>query len=228
MKDIILHYDKVSPELVKLYETIEESASLNENQPVNGALDSGIRPLWPGTRLCGPAFTVQARPGDNLIIHRALRLLSPGDVLVIACDGFTESGGMFGGIMSSFAKKRGCAGLVMDGSVRDSMHMREIGFPVFCRGTCVRRSTKKTDGTINHPITIGNVRIAPGDMIFADNDSVVAVPREIAWEVYEKAKAREEYGKQVLVDIEERESYDFSPYQAAYDALHLTEEDRDE
>lgn len=224
MKDIILHYEKVSPELVEKYSTIEESASLSENLPWNTALDSGVRPLWPGTRLCGPAFTVQARPGDNLILHRALRLLKPGDVLVVACDGFTEAGGMFGGIMATYAQKRGCAGLVMDGSVRDSMHIRQLGFPVFCRGTCVRCSTKRTPGTINHPVTIGNVRIEPGDMVFADNDSVVVIPRQMAAEVYEKAHAREEYEKGVLIDIAEREAYDFSPYQAAYDALHLTEE----
>ena len=226
MKDIILNYEKVSPELVEKYKTIEEGASLNEAMSTNGALDSGITPLWPEMRLCGPAFTVQARPGDNLIIHRALRLLQPGDVLVVALDGFTESGGMFGGIMSSFAMKMGCAGLVIDGSVRDSMHIKEIGFPVFCRGRCVRSITKRTGGTINHPVIIGNVKINPGDMVYADNDSVVVIPREIAEDVYEVAHAREENEKQVLINIAERGFYDFSKYQAAYDALNLTEETR--
>lgn len=226
MKDIILNYEKVSPEMVEKYKTIEEGASLNEAMPANGALDSGITPLWAGSRACGPAFTVQARPGDNLIIHRALRLLQPGDVLVVALDGFTESGGMFGGIMSSFAQKMGCAGLVIDGSVRDSMHMKEIGFPVFCRGRCVKSSTKRTPGKINHPVVIGNVVINAGDMVYADNDSVVIVPREIAEEVYEAAHAREEAEKQILIDIAERGEYDFTKYQAAYDALGLTEETR--
>lgn len=224
MKDIVLNFPRVSPEIIEKYRNIEEGASINEAMPHNGALDHGVNPLWPGMRMVGSAFTVQARPGDNLIIHRALRLLQPGDVLVVACEGYLEAGGMFGGIMASYAQHRGCAGLVMDGSVRDSEHIREINFPVFCRGTCIRSSTKRTPGTINHTVNIGNVTVNPGDLVYGDNDCVVIVPREMAEQVYEVAAAREASEKIILEEIAREGKYDFSKYEAAYRALELSEE----
>ncbi|MET3506471.1 RraA family protein [Halalkalibacter oceani] len=225
MYDIIKTFPKVDKELVAKFAAIEESASINESLTVNGALNHSIRPLWPETRLCGTAFTIQARPGDNLIIHKALQLIEPGDVLVITCDGFLEAGGMFGGVMSTFAQKRGCAGLVMDGSVRDSIHIKEIGFPVFSCGVSVRSSTKITGGKINHPINICDVTVHPGDLVFGDNDSVVIVPREQAAEVYERTHKREEYEQKVLKDINEKGVSNYEQFEKAFAALGLTEEE---
>ena len=99
----------------------------------------------------GVALTVRARPGDNLIIHKAISMLKPGDILVVTCDGFQESGGMFGGIMSTSAKKMGAGGLIIDGCVRDTMMMKKVGFPVWSRGISVKKSTKVTGGQIMYP-----------------------------------------------------------------------------
>ena len=105
MYDVVKTYEKVSQEWIDKYSVIEESASINECMEVSGSLNHEFRPVWPESRAVGAALTVRARPGDNLIIHKAISMLKPGDILVVTCDGFQESGGMFGGIMSTSAKK---------------------------------------------------------------------------------------------------------------------------
>ncbi len=223
--DVNKHYPKVSDELVKKYEAIEESASINESMTESGALDHEFRPVWPGLRTVGTAFTVKARPGDNLIIHRALQLIQPGDVLVISCDGFQESGGMFGGIMSNVLMQKGGKGLIIDGSIRDTVMMKKIGLPCWSRGISIRMSTKLTGGKINVPINIGGVRVYPGDLIFADNDAVVCVPREQAQEVYDRTVAREIKEDGVLESVikDGKDTWN-DKYAFYYGNLGLTEE----
>lgn len=225
MYDIIKHYEKVSPELVEKYSKLEESASINECMKVNGAMNHDIRPVWPGSRMCGTALTVCCRAGDNLMLHKAISIAKPGDVIVISCDGFQESGGMWGGIMSNAAQTMGVAGMVTDGSVRDTMMMKSINFPVFSRGICVKRSTKAVGGTINHPIVVGGVVVNPGDLVFGDNDSVVVVPREKAEEVYELAVAREKHEDDTLARALKDGTVTYQTFQEAFEALHLTEEE---
>lgn len=224
MFDIIKNYEKLSPELVAKYAKLEESASINECLKVNGALNHDIRPVWPGSRMCGTAVTVCARAGDNLMLHKAITMIKPGDVLVITCDGFQESGGMWGGIMSNAAQTMGAAGMVIDGCVRDTMMMKEINFPVFSRGISVKRSTKALGGTINHPIVIGGVLVNPGDLVFGDNDSVVVVPREQAEEIYELAIAREQHEDNTLVRARKDGTVTYQTFAKEFEALHLSEE----
>lgn len=224
MFDIIKNYEKVSPELVAKYSKLEESASINECMKVNGAMNHDIRPVWPGSRVCGVALTVCARAGDNLMLHKAISMAKPGDVIVITCDGFQESGGMWGGIMSNAAQTMGVAGMITDGSVRDTMMMKEIGFPVFSRGIGVKRSTKALGGTINHPIVVGGIMVHPGDLIFGDNDSVVVVPREDAEAIYELAVAREKHEDDTLIRAKKDGTVTFQTFQKEFEALHLSEE----
>jgi 4-hydroxy-4-methyl-2-oxoglutarate aldolase len=224
MIDVVKNYEKVGLELIKKYSALEESASINESLEVSGALTHDFRPVWPGNKMAGAAFTVRARAGDNLILHKAITMIKPGDVLVVACDGFQESGGMWGGIMSTAAQKMGAAGLVIDGSVRDTMMMKKINWPVWARGVSVKRSTKITGGQINVPIVIGNVLVAPGDLVFADNDAVVIVPREIAAEVLEKAKKREEDEDATLERVLNQGALTFEKFKDAYTRLGLKEE----
>ena len=117
MYDVVKTYDKVSAEWIEKYSKIEESASINECMEVSGAFNHDFRPVWPGARAVGAALTVRARAGDNLIIHKAISMIKPGDILVVTCDGFQESGGMFGGIMSTSSQHQGAAGLIIDGCV---------------------------------------------------------------------------------------------------------------
>lgn len=151
------------------------SATLYEAQGQTGALVAAIKPLDPLRRLAGPALTVDAKPGDNLVIHHALTLARPGDVLVVDAKGYAEAG-PWGDIMTLAAQKIGIAGLVIDGAVRDGDSILEMGFPVFCRGLSIRAAQKNQPGRVNVPIVCGGVTINPGDWIMGDRDGVVVIP----------------------------------------------------
>ena len=114
--------------------------------------------------------------------------------------------------------------MVTDGSVRDTIMMKEINFPVFSRGIGVKRSTKALGGTINHPIVVGGVLVHPGDLVFADNDSVVVVPREQAEEIYELAVAREHHEDNTLVKAKLDGTVTFQTFEKEFRALNLSEE----
>ena len=226
MYDVIKNYQKVDQELVNLFSKIGVSASIHESMNRTGAMGCDMRPVWPGMKLCGTAFTVHTRPADNLMLHKALDMVKPGDVLVVCCDNFTEAGGMWGGLMTASAVAKGAAGLVMDGSVRDTLEIKEMGFPVFSCGINIKASTKALGGTINHPVIVSGVRVCPGDLIFADNDAVVVVPREKAGEVYKLALAREEKEDNLMKRIRAGEGTTFNllGFDKIYEKLGLSEE----
>lgn len=142
-----------------------------------GALHGRIAALHPAMRFAGTAFTVEVRPGDNLMIHAAMALARPGDVLVV--DGKADqTSALMGEIMISACRQLGLAGVVIDGAVRDSDVLRDLGFPVFCFGTNPNGPTKNIPGRINHPVSVGGVVVRPGDFISGDADGVVVVERE--------------------------------------------------
>jgi 4-hydroxy-4-methyl-2-oxoglutarate aldolase len=142
-----------------------------------GAANGRIRPLRQGMKLAGPALTVEVRPGDNLMIHAAMQLARPGDVLVIDGKGDLNSA-LMGTLMFSACKKLGIAGVVIDGAARDSADIEGLGFAVFCVGTCPNGPTKNVAGRIGHRIAVGGVPVHSGDFILADDDGVVIVERE--------------------------------------------------
>lgn len=166
------------------------AATLHEALGRIGNLPSAIKPIAPGMKICGPAYTVQTMPRDNKILHRAYAYAKPGDVLVVHCSGFYEAG-YWGDLMSLGAKTKGLAGLVIDACVRDADDIEAMGFPVFSRGLCIRGTTSYEEGTLNKPIIIGDVMIHPGDIIVGDRDGVVVVPQDRIQEAIEKATARE-------------------------------------
>jgi regulator of RNase E activity RraA len=142
-----------------------------------GALHGRIAPLSPSMRFAGPALTVEVRPGDNLMIHAAMALAQPGDVLVI--DGKADqTSALMGEIMINACLRLGLAGVVIDGAVRDSDALRELGFAVFSFGTNPNGPTKNVPGRINHPVSVGGAVVRPGDFITGDADGVVVVERE--------------------------------------------------
>lgn len=225
MYDVIRKYEKVPAEIVARYAKLEESASINECMPdKNGALDSHIKPMWREMRFCGTAFTVRCGTGDNLMLHRAIDLAGPGDVLMVINNGYDEAGGLFGGMMATSLKARGAAGIVIDGASRDSAQIREVGFPTFSRNIGVKATTKLSPGKINHPIVIGGVYVEPGDLVYGDCDSVVVVPRRLALQVLEAAEAREanEAGLQQRILAGETTTYEM--FRTNYEKLGLSEE----
>ena len=144
MFDVIKTYEKVPDEIVKRYAALEESASINESMPnKDGALCSRIHAIWPGLRMCGTALTVQCGIGDNVMLHKAISMAGPGDVVMVTNGDFDEAGGMFGGMMAASLKSRGAAGLVMEGAVRDTMLIKELEFPVFARNVSSANTTRR-------------------------------------------------------------------------------------
>ena len=205
--------ERVSTQVVETARSLP-AATLHEAGGKIGALPSAIKAVAPGFRICGTAVTVHSPGGDNLWLHRALVLAQPGDVLVVYTSGVYEHG-YWGEVMTTAAKVRGLAGLVIDGAVRDADLLESIGFPVFSRGLSIRGTGKDYGaiGWINEPVTIGNVTVSAGDLIVGDRDGVVAIPRERAADVVAKAAQREADEAAICKRIEAGEStmqiYDF-------------------
>jgi 4-hydroxy-4-methyl-2-oxoglutarate aldolase len=144
-----------------------------------GGLGGRIAPLAPSMRFAGPAITVEVRPGDNLMIHAAMAIAQPGDVLVI--DGKGDLGAaLMGEIMSQQCVALGVVGVVIDGAVRDSEAIRDLGFPMFAAGLNPNGPTKAISGRLNHPISIGGVSVHPGDLVVGDADGVTVIERDKA------------------------------------------------
>jgi len=174
--NIVKDFERVSPETVAKAAGFQP-AILSDVNGRRGAMHGRIRALNSRMKLAGPAFTVDVRPGDNLMIHAALALAKPGDVLVI--DGKADQTcALMGTIMMHAARKRGLAGVVMDAAVRDALDIEEMDFPVFSVGTNPNGPTKEVGGRIGHPVSCGGVTVHPGDFIIADADGVMCVERE--------------------------------------------------
>jgi regulator of RNase E activity RraA len=152
-------------------------------------------------RLAGPAFTIEVRHGDNLMIHAALRLARPGDILVVDGKG-DRTCALMGAIMIRTCRARGIAGVVLDAAVRDTDELRELGFPVYSVGSNPNGPTKFIPGRINWPISCGGVAISPGDLIVGDADGVVAIERDRAASLLDLAAAKVTDEEARIADIE--------------------------
>jgi 4-hydroxy-4-methyl-2-oxoglutarate aldolase len=172
-------------------------ATLHEAQGRLGALDSRIKPIYPGMRACGPALTASCHAADNIMLIAAISLARRGDVLVVSAGDRPEQGG-FGEVLATACLAKGIVGLVTDAGVRDGAAIRERGFSAFCYGLCVKGTVKETLGTVNQPIVLGGVLIRPGDIVSADDDGVVVVPRERIEEVTRLSAQREEKEARIM------------------------------
>lgn len=176
--DVIRDFERVPADVVEAAGQYQ-AAIFADVAGRRGAMDARIRALAPAMKLAGPALTVEVRPGDNLMIHAAMALAKPGDVLVIDGKGDTTSA-LMGTIMMLGCKMTRLGGVVVDGAVRDSLEIVELGFPVFAIGTNPNGPTKNVPGRINWPVSVGGVVVNPGDLIVGDADGVVVVEREKA------------------------------------------------
>ena len=161
---------------------------------------SRIRPMHDGTPLAGVAVTVKTRPGDNLMIHHAIDISGPGDVIVVDGGGdLTNS--LMGELMATYAIRRGIAGFVLDGAIRDVGAIRAASLPIFAAGVTHRGPYKDGPGEINAPIAIDGMVIHPGDMIIGDDDGFLCVPRESA------AAIAAEAAKKLAMEDKQRENF---------------------
>jgi len=168
-------------------------AHLSDNMSRLQGAAAAIRPMHRGGRLAGVALTVRVPPGDNLMVHKAIDIAQPGDVIVVDAGGALEQA-IIGDIMTSHAAKRGVAGFVIDGAIRDADELAARDFPVYGRGVTHRGPYKNGPGEIGVPVSIGGMVVNPGDIVVGDGDGVVAVPQADAEAVL--AAAREQKKKE--------------------------------
>ena len=199
LSDIRRDFERVAPDTVQQASAFAASI-LADVAGRRGTLDGRIAPLSPSMRVCGPAFTVEVRAGDNLMIHAAMALAQPGDVLVI--DGKADrTCALMGSIMLTACKKLGLAGVVIDGSIRDTEELRDLGFPVWAIGANPNGPTKNIPGRINNPISCGGVAVRAGDLVVGDADGVVVIEREKVVSLLPQAAQKVADERQRIADI---------------------------
>lgn len=164
-------------------------ATAHEALGRTGLLDTSIRPVWQGARVGGTAVTVVCWPGDNLMIHVAVEQCRPGDILVVTTNS-PNTDGLFGELFATSLRSRGVRGVVLDCGIRDTAELREMGFPAWSRAVHAQGTVKATPGSINVPIVIAGQAVSPGDVVVADDDGVLCVPRGDVTRTLSAAQAR--------------------------------------
>jgi 4-hydroxy-4-methyl-2-oxoglutarate aldolase len=218
MIHVINKIERPAKEIIEKFREIG-SATIHEASGRKGGVSPAIRPAARGVRLCGPAFTVQCHPKDNLMLHKALERAQPGDVIVATVGDYYE-GGYFGGLMA-----RQLGGLAIDGCIRDSEEIVEMGFPVFCRGFCIWGTAKNVLGLINHPTIFGGVMVNPGDLIIGDDDGLVIVDRKECASVLDKSLQRMDAEKKKAEVLRAGvSSVEFNKLDKVFASLGLVEE----
>lgn len=204
LADVQRSIQRVSPAIVAKAAKFPASI-LADVQGRRGTLHGRIAALSPAMRLAGPAFTIEVRPGDNLMIHAAITMARPGDILVI--DGKADQTcALMGALMMNHCKAVKLGGVIIDAAVRDSEELRELGFPVFAVGTNPNGPTKFVPGRINWPVSVGGATVHPGDLMVGDADGVVVIERARAASLLAAAAKKVADEHQRMQDIRKRQN----------------------
>jgi RraA family protein len=197
----ILPIDKrLDRQLVEQFRSVV-TPHISDNLNRMHAIGSNLRPFHKEGKLIGIALTVKTRPGDNLLVHKAIDMAEPGDVIVVDAGGDTTNA-IVGEIMLQLARKKGITGFVIDGAIRDSKAFMEGDFPVYAAGVTHRGPYKDGPGEINVPISVGGMLVYPGDLILGDEDGIAVVPQDSASEILELVKLQEAKEMEILKSIE--------------------------
>jgi len=185
---VVRNIPRASPEVIA---GLREAgvATVHEAAGRIGLLGTRIVPRMPGSAVAGSAVTVSSHPGDNLMIHAAVEVCQPGDILVVTTTADSEHG-MFGDLLATSLKARGVVGMVTDAGVRDIATLRQMDFPIWSRAVHSQGTVKTTAGSVNVPVVAAGQLVSPGDVIIADDDGVVAIPVSLAAQVLDAATKR--------------------------------------
>jgi RraA family protein len=197
------NYPTLDPALVDAYrecETPDISDMLNRMYTMSSNLKNYVN----GKQLVGVACTVKVYPGDNLMVHKALDVARPGDVIVVDAGGFTGNA-VFGDMVAQKAKHRGIAGFIIDGLTRDLPGQQEIGLPIYSIGVSPIGPLHRGPGEINYPISCGGIVVNPGDLVAADGNGIVVVRNEFAEDNLENLKARQSSLEDYIADLKRGE-----------------------
>jgi len=195
---------QVSAEQVEGYRQVPV-ANVSDSMNRMTAGGAPLRPMHRSGVLAGPALTVKTRPGDNLMVHYALDIAQPGDVIVVDAGGDLTNA-IIGELMVAYAMQKRLGGIVINGAIRDAASIAAGDFPVFAAGITHRGPYKDGPGEINVPIAINGMVIEPGDMIIGDDDGLLSIPFDEADSVLNKASAKHAAETQQLLDIAEGSS----------------------
>jgi 4-hydroxy-4-methyl-2-oxoglutarate aldolase len=186
---IVRSVERADPDVIKALGAAG-TATVHEAIGRRGFVGADIRPIQQGLRLAGSAVTVSCHPGDNIMIHAAVEVCQAGDVLVVT-NTAPSTHGMFGELIATSLMARGVHALVIDAGVRDTSDLRSMGFGVWSRYVSCQGTVKASPGSVNVPVVLGGITCAAGDVVIADDDGVVVVPRlEAPWAL-EQSRARE-------------------------------------
>ncbi|MCY4035051.1 MAG: RraA family protein [Hyphomicrobiales bacterium] len=162
------------------------TGTLCNADPKARAMDAAIRQLYPEAKVAGYAATAKVGYGQNGGIHRAAHKIRPGEVLVVDAEGSRDFG-HFGDLLATCCQTRGAIGVVIDGSVRDTVELKKMKFPVFATGTNPTRASRSETGEIDIEVKVGGTSVRPGDIIVGDEDGVIVIPVDIAERLYQAA-----------------------------------------
>lgn len=191
--------ERVTPEWVEKFKTMPV-ANVSDCMSRMEAGGASLRPMHAGGVLAGPAFTVKTRPGDNLMVHKALAMAQAGDVIVVDAGGDLTNA-IIGEIMTATAQRKGLAGIIIHGAIRDSGEIAQANFPVYAAGVTHRGPYKDGPGEINVPVSFGGMVIQPGDLILGDEDGCLCIPRGEVADVYAATAAKNDAEAKMMEDI---------------------------
>lgn len=207
-KYVLKNIRRPEPEIIQQFQKLDVS-TVYEAQGKIGLVSREIKPIIPNAFICGPAVTAVCYAGDNLMIHAAIEVCQPGDVLVITTIG-DSTHGMIGELIITALQKRGVQGIIIDAGTRDVARIRELGFPVWTKAVSPEGTTKSRGGWVNAPAICGGASVTPGDLILADDDGVVVVRQDDLHTALEASKQRLQKEEQTKAKIARGElSLDF-------------------